>query len=235
LPAHRLRRELDRDAAQARDGTDDDGYDDDGSSGDDSDAGEADSDADAAAAMLELLREARAALRAVPPPPAPLPAAAASSGGGAAAAAAVATRRFEGHRHAATIKDVAFIGDDEQCVASGSDDGRMFIWRTRDAALQCAPVADRSVVNCVQSAPGGGLRLASCGIDTTVKLWAPVGDAEHAAAAAAEAADAVAANRVRRGADGGRRTMPRAVTLALLHLLRQAQFSSPEDMDAEDR
>ena len=231
--AHRLRRELDRDAAQARDGADDDGSDDDGSSGDDSDAGEADSDADAAAAMLALLREARAALRAVPPPPAPLPAASASSSA-TAAAAAVATRRFEGHRHAATIKDVAFIGDDEQCVASGSDDGRMFIWRTRDAALQCAPVADRSVVNCVQSAPGGGLRLASCGIDTTVKLWAPVGDAEHAAAAAAEAADAVAANRVRRGADGGRRTMPRAVTLALLHLLRQAQFS-PEDMDAEDR
>ena len=231
MPARRLRRELDRDAAQARDDADDYGSDDDGSSGGDSDGDEADADADAAAVMLELLREARAALRAVSPPPAPLPAAVASSGA-AAAAAAVATRRFEGHRHAATIKDVSFLGDDEQCVAAGSDDGRMFIWRTRDAALQCAPVADRSVVNCVQSAPGGGLRIASCGIDTTVKLWAPVGDAEHAAAAAAEAADAAAANRARRGADGGRRTMPRAITLALLHLLRQTQFS-PEDMDAD--
>ena len=230
IAARRLRRELDRDAAEARDGAAADGSDDDGSTGDDSEADEADPDADAAAAMLELLREARAALRAVPPPPAPPPAAVASS---AAAAATVATRRFEGHRHAATIKDVAFLGDEEQCVASGSDDGRMFVWRTRDAALQCAPVADRSVVNCVQSAPGGGLRLASCGIDTTVKLWAPVGDAEHAAAAAAEAAEAAAANRARRGADGGRRTMPRAVTLALLHLLRQAQFSPAEDMDEE--
>ena len=231
LPACRLRRELDRDAAEARDGAAADGSDDEeGSSDDDSDADEVDTDADAAAAMLELLREARAALRAVPIPPAPLPAAVASSGA-AAAASTVATRRFEGHRHAATIKDVAFLGDDEQCVASGSDDGRMFVWRTRDAELQCAPVADRSVVNCVQSAPGGGLRLASCGIDTTVKLWAPVGDAEAAAAAAAEAAEAAAANRARRGADGGRRTMPRAVTLALLHLLRQAQFSPTDDHD----
>ena len=234
---HRLRRELDRDAMQARDGTDDDGSDDgsSGGSGDDSDGDDADANADAnaAVAMLELLCKARAALRAVPPPPAPQPAAVASSGA-AAAATTVATRRFEGHRHAATIKDVAFLGDDEQSVASGSDDGRMFVWRTRDAQLQCAPLADRSVVNCVQSAPGGGLRLASCGIDTTVKLWTPVGDDDHAAAAAAEAADAAAANRVRRGADGGHRTMPRAVTLALLHLLRQAQFSPEDDVDAHD-
>jgi hypothetical protein len=47
--------------------------------------------------------------------------------------------------------------------------------------------------------------------------------------AAAEAADAAAANRARRGADGGRRAMPRAVTLALLHLLRQTQFSPDAD------
>lgn len=222
-----MRRELDRDAALAR------GASDDASTGsgsdDDDDEMEDDADAAAAAAMLELLQEASAALRAVPPPPAPSPAAAASPG---AAASVVPTRRFEGHRHAATIKDVAFLGDDEQCVASGSDCGRMFVWQTANTTLLAAPLADRAVVNCVQSAPGSGLRLASCGIDTTVKLWAPVGDDEHAAHAAEKARDAAAANRARRGADGGRRTMPRAVTLALLHLLRQTQFN-PQDADEE--
>jgi hypothetical protein len=60
-----------------------------------------------------------------------------------------------------------------------SHDGRMYIWSAASSALLCAPVADRAVVNCVQSAPGSGLRLASCGIDTTVKLWAASGDDEH--------------------------------------------------------
>jgi hypothetical protein len=225
-----LRRELDRDAALAR-GASDDASTGSGSGTDDDDDAEMEDDADAAAAtaMLELLHEAAAALRAVPPPPAPSPAAAASPG---AAASVVPTRRFEGHLHAATIKDAAFLGDDEQCVASGSD-GRMYIWRAASRQLLCAPLADRAVVNCVQSAPGSGLRLASCGIDTTVKLWAPTGDDEHAARAAEEARDAAAANGARRGADGGRRTMPRAVTLALLHLLRQTQFN-PQDADADE-
>jgi WD40 repeat protein len=36
--------------------------------------------------------------------------------------------RFRGHISRQTIKDVAFVGPGDCAVASGSDDGRMFIW-----------------------------------------------------------------------------------------------------------
>lgn len=38
------------------------------------------------------------------------------------------TMRFRGHISRQTIKDVAFVGPGDCAVASGSDDGRMFIW-----------------------------------------------------------------------------------------------------------
>lgn len=36
--------------------------------------------------------------------------------------------RYRGHISRQTIKDVAFVGPGDCAVASGSDDGRMFIW-----------------------------------------------------------------------------------------------------------
>ena len=36
--------------------------------------------------------------------------------------------RYRGHISRLTIKDVAFVGPGHCAVASGSDDGRMFIW-----------------------------------------------------------------------------------------------------------
>ena len=36
--------------------------------------------------------------------------------------------RYRGHISRLTIKDVAFVGPGDCAVASGSDDGRMFIW-----------------------------------------------------------------------------------------------------------
>ncbi len=36
--------------------------------------------------------------------------------------------RYRGHVSRQTIKDVAFVGPGDCAVASGSDDGRMFIW-----------------------------------------------------------------------------------------------------------
>ena len=35
---------------------------------------------------------------------------------------------YRGHVSRQTIKDVAFVGPGACAVASGSDDGRMFIW-----------------------------------------------------------------------------------------------------------
>jgi hypothetical protein len=175
-------------------------------------------------AVVALLREAAATSPLPPPPPPPPPPLPPQADGGAAGDAPSSAHacRYIGHRHSATIKDVSFLGDEQQYVASGSDDGRFFVWQRRDGQLLAAPRADGSVVNCVQSAPGGGLRVASCGIDHTVKLWAPTSDGDAALAAAADAADAAAANAARRGAEGGRRALPRNSALTLLQLLRQA-------------
>jgi hypothetical protein len=182
----------------------------------------------ARAAVAALLRDAAAA--APPPPRAPplpllAPRAPPPDAAARAASAAVACR-YVGHRHAATIKDVSFLGDAQQFVCSGSDDGRFFIWARRGGRLLAAPRGDASVVNCVQSAPGSGLRLASCGIDCSVKLWAPTADAEAAAAAAADAACAAAGNAARRGGDGGRRGLPRGIARALAAANAQREFAT---------
>jgi hypothetical protein len=221
---------------------DDDAFDDDGD-GHNDEAMRAPHAAAACAAIAALLREARASARAprrltAPPPPPP---ASAPSVRAAAAASAVYACRYLGHRHSATIKDVSFIGEAQSCVASGSDDGRFFVWRRSDGVLLTTPRGDASVVNCVAASPCGA-RVASCGIDTTVKLWAPVADAEDAEAARADAATAAAANasRARRGVDGGRRALPGGVTLTLLQLLQRvhaaaaaAGVTMDEDEDEE--
>jgi hypothetical protein len=122
---------------------------------------------------------------------------------------------------------VSFIGEAQSCVASGSDDGRFFVWRRNGGELLAAPRGDASVVNCVSASPCG-LRVASCGIDTTVKLWAPATGAEGADAARADADAAAAANasRARRGVDGGRRALPGGVTLTLMQLLQRVHAAA---------
>lgn len=36
---------------------------------------------------------------------------------------------YRGHCNVQTIKDVSFVGPDQQMVAAGGDDGRMFLWQ----------------------------------------------------------------------------------------------------------
>lgn len=48
--------------------------------------------------------------------------------------------RYRGHRSMQTIKDVSFVGPDDCAVASGSDDGRMFIWDRRSGARTVFPL-----------------------------------------------------------------------------------------------
>ncbi|KAJ7095424.1 WD40 repeat-like protein [Mycena belliarum] len=80
--------------------------------------------------------------------------------------------RFSGARNVDTIKDVNFLGPDDEYVASGSDDGNFFIWR-KDGALHGIFEGDGSVVNVIEPHPHLPL-FATSGIDTTVKLFAPV-------------------------------------------------------------
>ncbi|KAF8195853.1 WD40-repeat-containing domain protein [Mycena galopus ATCC 62051] len=81
-------------------------------------------------------------------------------------------RRFAGARNVATIKDANFLGPDDELVTSGSDCGNLFIWR-KDGALHSILEGDSTTVNVIEGHPHLPLFAAS-GIDTTVKLFAPV-------------------------------------------------------------
>ncbi|KAI0026963.1 WD40-repeat-containing domain protein, partial [Vararia minispora EC-137] len=82
-------------------------------------------------------------------------------------------RRFTGHCNIETIKDVNFLGPTDEFVVSGSDDGNWFMWHKSTGALCGIYHGDDSVVNVIESHPYLPL-VAVSGIDTTVKLFAPV-------------------------------------------------------------
>jgi len=81
-------------------------------------------------------------------------------------------QRFAGARNVATIKDANFLGPDDEFVASGSDCGNIFVWR-KDGTLHNILEGDSTTVNVIEGHPHLPLFAAS-GIDTTVKLFAPV-------------------------------------------------------------
>jgi len=81
-------------------------------------------------------------------------------------------RRFAGACNVETIKDVNFVGSEDEYVASGSDDGNFFLWEKGSGRLHGIYEGDGSVVNVIEAHPRLPL-LAVSGIDTTVKLFAP--------------------------------------------------------------
>ncbi|XP_061372050.1 protein ALTERED SEED GERMINATION 2 [Gastrolobium bilobum] len=82
-------------------------------------------------------------------------------------------QRFIGHCNVGTdIKQANFLGQRGEYVASGSDDGRWFIWEKRTGRLIKMLNGDESVVNCVQCHPFDFV-VATSGIDSTIKIWTP--------------------------------------------------------------
>ncbi|XP_023524082.1 WD and tetratricopeptide repeats protein 1-like isoform X2 [Cucurbita pepo subsp. pepo] len=82
-------------------------------------------------------------------------------------------QRYVGHCNIGTdIKQASFLGQRGEYVASGSDDGRWFIWEKGTGRLIKILVGDGAVVNCVQSHPFD-CAIATSGIDNTIKLWTP--------------------------------------------------------------
>ncbi|VAH86927.1 unnamed protein product [Triticum turgidum subsp. durum] len=85
-------------------------------------------------------------------------------------------QRYVGHCNVGTdIKQASFLGEQGEFIASGSDDGRWFIWEKRTGRLVKMLAGDGAVVNCIQSHPYD-CAVATSGIDNTIKLWTP--DAE---------------------------------------------------------
>ncbi|KAF9453071.1 WD40 repeat-like protein [Macrolepiota fuliginosa MF-IS2] len=81
-------------------------------------------------------------------------------------------KRYIGVRNVDTIKDVNFLGPNDESVVSGSDDGNFFVWDKSSAGLSGIYEGDSSVVNVIEAHPSLPL-VAVSGIDTTVKLFAP--------------------------------------------------------------
>lgn len=79
---------------------------------------------------------------------------------------------YEGHRNCETVKGVNFFGPKSEYVVSGSDCGRIFIWRKKSGELIRVMEADEDVVNCIEPHPHMTM-LASSGIESDVKIWTP--------------------------------------------------------------
>ncbi|XP_022982475.1 WD and tetratricopeptide repeats protein 1-like isoform X2 [Cucurbita maxima] len=105
-------------------------------------------------------------------------------------------QRYVGHCNIGTdIKQASFLGQRGEYVASGSDDGRWFIWEKGTGRLIKILVGDGAVVNCVQSHPFD-CAIATSGIDNTIKLWTPTAPVPSVVAGGAvgpQAADVLAA------------------------------------------
>lgn len=94
-------------------------------------------------------------------------------------------QRYVGHCNVGTdIKQASFLGQRGEYVASGSDDGRWFIWEKRTGRLVKVLVGDDAVVNCVQCHPFDCV-VATSGIDNTIKIWTPTASEPSIVAAGA--------------------------------------------------
>ncbi|MBA0557134.1 hypothetical protein Golob_027186 [Gossypium lobatum] len=79
---------------------------------------------------------------------------------------------YKGHRNCQTVKGVNFFVPKSEYVVSGSDCGRIFIWKKKGRELVRVMEADKHVVNCIESHPHTTV-LASCGIERDIKIWTP--------------------------------------------------------------
>lgn len=79
---------------------------------------------------------------------------------------------YSGHKNCETVKGVSFFGPNCEYVTSGSDCGRLFIWRKKGGELLRVMEGDKRVVNCIEANPCTTM-LASCGIEKDIKIWLP--------------------------------------------------------------
>ncbi|KAG8368045.1 hypothetical protein BUALT_Bualt15G0004600 [Buddleja alternifolia] len=83
-----------------------------------------------------------------------------------------APQAYKGHRNCETVKGVNFFGPKCEYIVSGSDCGRIFIWKKKGGELVRVMEADKHVVNCIESHPHATV-LASSGIEHDIKMWIP--------------------------------------------------------------
>ncbi|XP_071533166.1 WD and tetratricopeptide repeats protein 1-like isoform X2 [Panulirus ornatus] len=110
-------------------------------------------------------------------------------------------KSYCGHCNTTTdIKEAVFLGKDGQFIAAGSDDGNLFIWDRHTTNLVRVIPGDESIVNCVQSHPHTCL-LATSGIESVVKLWAPLPQVDGESEMVTDVEEVARANQQRMSAD----------------------------------
>jgi WD repeat-containing protein 42A len=86
--------------------------------------------------------------------------------------------RYTGHKNSRTVKQLNCI-DEGRVVVTGSDNGTIFFYERNTGKVLHVLKADGRVVNCIAESPNGTHLLAACGIDDTVKLIMPSGEADR--------------------------------------------------------
>jgi len=76
------------------------------------------------------------------------------------------------------IKEAVFLGQGDNLVACGSDDGRVYIYHADSGTLVRVLDADEDVANCIQCHPTQAV-LATSGIEQGVKIWSPGDSADR--------------------------------------------------------
>ncbi|XP_062502276.1 DDB1- and CUL4-associated factor 5-like isoform X2 [Corticium candelabrum] len=90
----------------------------------------------------------------------------------------------DGYMNSCTMKSASFCGDNDEYVASGSDDFNVYVWKIPDAVYHdplpgnwvgeadCVLVGHRSIVNQVRF-NSHSMYLLSSGVEKVIKLWSP--------------------------------------------------------------
>ncbi|KAF2125545.1 WD40 repeat-like protein [Dothidotthia symphoricarpi CBS 119687] len=85
-------------------------------------------------------------------------------------------QRFEAHQHRQFVIRAAFGGADENFVVSGSEDSRIYIWRSNGLLIEALD-AHPGCVNCIAWHPTDPGVFASAGDDAKVRVWKAAGGA----------------------------------------------------------
>ncbi|CAI7899727.1 unnamed protein product [Closterium sp. NIES-54] len=125
---------------------------------------------------------------------------------------------YSGHRNEKTVKGVSFFGPRCEYVASGSDCGHVFLWRKVGGQLVAMMPGDVHVVNCLEPHPSATI-LATSGIESTVKIWAPTATSPKGLPSNAQSV--MEANKRRREQPFGVPRMAADVEIPRLRLQRQ--------------
>jgi len=108
---------------------------------------------------------------------------------------------YLGHSNTLTIKDVAFLGQQDEYVVSGSDDGNFFIWDAHSAQIVNILAGDEDVVNVVVGHPRVPI-LAVAGIGYRIGIFGVEGGSTGGRRRMEDLYKIVAGNEEASGADG---------------------------------